>query len=147
MAVAESPPFSLTVLGAPKLSNFVAVGVTTTGADLFVNTDQSVGAIYLIADGATGVPSHDQIKDGNTSAGNAAAASGVLNVTSTGAQGPFRAEPFIQDSIVNCWAYHEVSVSNRSEVLGVVFRTLSQADIDAPPDTLVSFFNETGEQT
>lgn len=142
MAVAESPPFSLTVLGAPQLSNFVAVGVTTTGADLFVNTDQSVGTIYMIADGTQGVPTHDQIKEGNTATGDPAAASGVLSVSSTGAHGPVRAEPFAQDSIVNCWAMHEISVSNRSEIAGVVFRTISQEDIDAPPDTLVSFFNK-----
>lgn len=144
MAIAESQPYSINVIGDPTLTAPTAVGITINGADIFVSTDLTGGSLYWIADEAAGVPTPDQVKAGNTAAGTSAAASGASTVVSIGAQGPFRAEPFGQDRIVNYWFYQEIPPESESAVVGASFKTVQEIGKSAPPDTLTSFYNATG---
>ena len=148
MAVAETPPFGLKVIGAPTLSSTGAVGITLNGADIFVTTNQAGGTLYWTADEATGVPDVTQVMAGNSATGVSATASGSAVVANAGIQGPFRVEPFGQGRIVNYWFTHMMTAELVSAPLGASFATLTEEGNapgdDQTPDTLVSFYNTTG---
>lgn len=144
---AESAPYTVTVSGYPVLSAPFAVGITTSGAEVGVTTDQAVGLLYLIADPLAAEPTAQQIIDGQNASGAPASTAQTHGVAAAGVQGPFTITGFRPNSGVSFWFVQASTDGVVSNVSGQRFTTKIDPTDPSPetdPDRLTSFYNRSG---
>jgi len=132
---AESPPYTLTVIGDPTISALYVSARQPTSYELRFATDQA-GTAYWIATRNPLTPTPEQIAAGQDASGSAATASGSLAVLTPGGQASVVVSPLAASTVY----YNFVVQEQWSNVAAVAGETLPDPAAGTGADPLVSFY-------